>query len=91
MYIHTLRDDWCYLVTVLDLHSKKIIRYSFSRSMTTALVLHALENAISIQQPKPGLILHTDLGSQYTSEEFGRALKEQEMIPSFSRKGCPLR
>ncbi|WP_425415443.1 IS3 family transposase [Peribacillus loiseleuriae] len=88
-YIHTLRDGWCYLATVLDLYSKKIIGYSFSRSMTTELVLHALNNAVSIQQPTPGLILHTDLGSQYTSEGFSQALKEQKIIPSFSRKGCP--
>ena len=57
--------------------------------MTTELVLHALDNAVSVQQPNPGLILHTDLGSQYTSEDFSQALKEQEIIPSFSRKGCP--
>jgi len=88
-YIHTLRDGWCYLATVLDLYSKKIIGYSFSRSMTTELVLQALDNAVSVQQPKPGLILHTDLGSQYTSEDFSQALKEQKIIPSFSRKGCP--
>ncbi|RID81396.1 IS3 family transposase, partial [Mesobacillus zeae] len=61
-YIHTLRDGWCYLATVLDLYS---IGYSFSRSMTTELVLDALNNATSVQQPLPGLILHTDLGSQY--------------------------
>jgi transposase InsO family protein len=88
-YIHTLRDGWCYLATVLDLYSKKIIGYSFSRSMTTELVLQALDNAVSVQQPEPGLILHTDLGSQYTSEDFSQALKEQKTIPSFSRKGCP--
>ena len=57
--------------------------------MTTELVLQALDNAVSSQQPGPGLILHTDLGSQYTSEDFGQALKEQEINPSFSRKGCP--
>jgi putative transposase len=88
-YIHTLRDGWCYLATVLDLYSKKIIGYSFSRSMTTELVLQALDNAVSVQQPESGLILHTDLGSQYTSEDFSQALKEQKIIPSFSRKGCP--
>src|SRR4051794_33335175 len=57
--------------------------------MTTELVLHALDNAVSVQQPDPGVILHTDLGSQYTSEDFSQALKGQEIIPSFSRKGCP--
>ncbi|MDQ0269578.1 transposase InsO family protein [Cytobacillus purgationiresistens] len=54
-YIHSLQDGWCYLASVLDLHSKKSIGYSFSRSMTTDLVLHALNNAISVQQPKPVL------------------------------------
>ncbi|PKG22764.1 DDE-type integrase/transposase/recombinase [Niallia nealsonii] len=72
-YIHTLRYGWGYLATVLDLHSKKIVGYSFSRSMTTEFVLHALDDAVSVQQPEPGLILSTDFGSQYTREEFGRA------------------
>jgi putative transposase len=57
--------------------------------MPIELFLQALNNAVSIQQPGPGLILHTDLSSQYTSEDFSQELKEQENIPSFSRKGCP--
>ncbi|KKB33187.1 Mobile element protein [Bacillus thermotolerans] len=88
-YIHTLRDGWCYLASVLDLHSKKIVGYSFSRSMTTDLVLQALHNAVTTQNPEPGLILHTDLGTQYTSEAFENALKAYEIKQSFSRKGCP--
>lgn len=44
-YIYTLKDGWCYLASVMDLHSKKIIGYSFGRSMTTELVTKALENA----------------------------------------------
>lgn len=88
-YIHTLRDGWCYLASVLDLHSKKIVGYSFSRSMTTDLVLQALHNAVTTQHPDPGLIIHTDLGTQYTSEAFERAVKSYGMKQSFSRKGCP--
>ena len=57
--------------------------------MTTELVLHALDNAVSVQRPVPSHILHTDLGSQYISEDFRQVLKEQKIIPSFSRKGCP--
>src|SRR5690625_2532725 len=34
-YIHTLRDGWCYLASVMDLHTRKIVGYSFSRTMTT--------------------------------------------------------
>ncbi len=69
-YIPTVRDGWCYLVSALDLHSKKIVGYSFSRSMTSELVIEALQNAYTAQKRGKGLILHTDLGSQYTSREF---------------------
>ncbi len=88
-YIHTLRDGWCYLASVLDLHTKKIVGYKFGRKMTVDLVLDALDNAVQAQNPAPGLIVHTDLGSQYTSEDALEQLKKYEMIPSFSRKGCP--
>lgn len=57
--------------------------------MTVDLVLEALDNAVVAQNPAPGLIVHTDLGSQYTSEAFGDRLQKYEMVPSFSRKGCP--
>jgi transposase InsO family protein len=88
-YIHTVRDGWCYLASVMDLHSKKIVGYSFSRSMTTDLVMNALENAYSIQKPAKGLLLHTDLGSQYTSTEFMQYVQTRGIFQSFSQKGCP--
>ena len=44
-YIHTSRDGWCYLASVLDLHSKKIIGYAFGKRMTNDLVVKALKNA----------------------------------------------
>lgn len=89
IYIHTLKDGWCYLASVLDLHSKKVVGYSFSRTMTTELVIKALKNAYETQAPKKGLIIHTDLGSQYTSEEFAKYVLSKDMKQSFSRKGCP--
>ena len=88
-YIHTLRHGWCYLASVLDLHSKKVIGYSFSRSMTTELVKKALENAYVTQKPSEGVIFHSDLGSQYTSEDFAKMIKEYKMVHSFSHKGSP--
>lgn len=45
-YINTLRDGWCYLASVMDLHSKKIVGYSFGRTMVTDLVIKALNNAL---------------------------------------------
>ena len=88
-YIHTVQDGWCYLASVQDLHTKKIVGYKFGRRMTVDLVLDALENAVQAQQPAPGLILHTDLGTQSTSEDFRKKLEQHGITPSYSRKGCP--
>ncbi len=57
--------------------------------MTVDLIVEALDYAVQAQNPTPGLIIHTDLGTRYTSETFQEKLKKHEMIPSFSRKGCP--
>src|SRR5699024_482791 len=88
-YIHTLRDGWCYLASVMDLHTKKIVGYSFSRTMTTELITKALENAYDMQKPDNGLIFHSDLGTQYTSDEFSQTIKAFNMTHSFSYKGSP--
>src|SRR5699024_3295581 len=50
-YIHTVKDGWCYLASVMDLYTKKIVGYSFARSMTTGLVEDALNNAWQTQSP----------------------------------------
>jgi putative transposase len=88
-YVPTVRDGWCYLASVMDLHSKKIVGYSFSRSMTTDLVLQALKNAYETQHPAKGVLLHSDLGSQYTSKDYTEYAQSLGMILSFSQKGCP--
>jgi putative transposase len=89
-YIHTLKDGWCYLASVLDLYSKKIIGYAMSKTMTSELAVQAVRNAILLQRPKAPLILHSDLGSQYTSYEFQKYISETKIIThSFSGKGCP--
>src|SRR5699024_6132208 len=88
-YIHTLRHDLCYLASVMDLHTKKIIGYSFDRNMTTVLITKALQNAHHTQRPAKGLIFHSDLGSQYTSESFQEIIEHYGMRQSFSYKGSP--
>ncbi|MDA9472554.1 Transposase [Enterococcus sp. 5H] len=72
----------------MDLHSKKVIGFSIATSMTTQLVMDALDNATLNNCPK-NVILHSDLGSQYTSQTYQDQVKEHEMYQSFSRKGCP--
>lgn len=88
-YIHTLRDGWCYLASVLDLYSRKVIGYSFGRSMSSELVEKALENAYLSQKPAGGIIFHSDLGSQYTSDSFAKMIEGYNMTHSFSYKGSP--
>ena len=88
-YIHTLKHGWCYLASVMDLHTRKIIGYSFSQKMTTDIVVDALNKAIQSQNPGENVIVHTDLGSQYTSKEFQEELKKNKMMASFSKRGCP--
>lgn len=88
-YIYTIKDGWTYLASILDLHSKKIIGYSYSRNMTTEIVVEALKNAMKGRKIEEGLILHTDLGSQYTSKEFEEYLERCKIKHSYSKKGCP--
>jgi len=71
----------------MDLYTKKIVGFSFDRNMTTALITQALQNAYHTQHPAKGLIFHSDLGSQYTSESFHENIEHYGMIQSFSYKG----
>lgn len=88
-YIHTLKDGWCYLASVMDLYTRKIIGYSFSKNMDSSVTIAALDNAYKVQKPLGCVIFHSDLGVQYTSSEFTDRLKKYGMKASNSRKGCP--
>lgn len=88
-YINTLDDGWCYLSTIMDLYSRKIIGYHFDQYMTTEIVDKALDEAILNRNICNGLILYTDLGAQYTSNEYEEKLKKLAINHSYSRKGCP--
>ncbi|MEN3244485.1 DDE-type integrase/transposase/recombinase, partial [Fructilactobacillus sanfranciscensis] len=63
--------------------------YSFSKKMNTDLVLKTLESAIKNRTITGDLIIHTDLGSQYTSDDYNQRLTELHIRHSYSRKGCP--
>lgn len=89
-YIHTIKDGWCYLASVMDLYSRKIIGYAMSKSIDTDLALQAVKNAVTLQKPTKPLILHSDLGCQYTSSAFKEYINSTKLIThSFSGKGCP--
>lgn len=82
-YVRTW-EGWLYFSFVLDTYSRKIVGWSMANNLKTAeLVLDALNMAIyNRRPPAPGLIHHSDRGSQYTSVEFGGRLKEAKLLPS---------
>lgn len=88
-YIHTVQDGWTYLASVMDLHSKKIIGYAYDTSMTAELAMQAVKNACLNVKVTEGILLHSDLGTQYTSKIFEDYLSLKGIIHSFSRKGNP--
>lgn len=57
--------------------------------MKDQLVIDALNQAVSKEQPQPGLIIHTDQGSQYTGSRFQSLLRQHNFKASMSRKGNP--
>ena len=80
-YVRTW-EGWLYLSFVLDTYSRKVVGWSMANHLRAELVLDALNMAIYTRRPSPGLIHHSDRGSQYTSVEFGRRLKEAGLLPS---------
>lgn len=78
---------WLYVAVVLDLYSRKVVGWSMSSSMTSALVIDALTMAVWRRGKPTQLLHHSDQGSQYTSEDFQRLLAAQGIQCSMSRKG----
>ena len=85
-YIWT-HEGWLYLAVILDLFSRQVVGWSLSNRMTRELVMNALRMAIWRRRPAPGLIFHSDRGSQYCSNDFQNMLKTHGMVSSMSRKG----
>jgi len=76
-----------YLSVLLDLYSRKVVGWSLASHMHTELCMNALNQAITTRSPGPGLLHHSDRGSQYTSGAYQGALAAISARPSMSRKG----
>jgi len=85
-YIPT-REGMLYLATVLDLGSRRCVGWAMRDSLEVELALSALRMARETRRPSPGLIHHSDRGSQYTSEAYRGELAAHEMLASMSGKG----
>ncbi|NRA38383.1 MAG: IS3 family transposase [Planctomycetes bacterium] len=86
-YVQTT-GGWLFLATVIDLYSRKVVGWSFSRSMNRQIIIDALGMAVENRRPEPGLIFHSDRGSQYASYEYRALLKEHNITASMSRTAC---
>jgi putative transposase len=80
-------EGWLYLAAVIDLFSRQVVGWSMQPHMQASLVTDALRMAWFRRHPEPGLIFHSDRGSQYCSALFQRALSSYGMRSSMSRKG----
>ncbi len=83
-YIRTW-EGWAYLATVIDLASRRVVGFSVADHMRASLVEDALKMALQSRRPTPGLIFHSDRGSQYTSATFRELLARNQLRQSLSR------
>ncbi|WP_337955049.1 DDE-type integrase/transposase/recombinase, partial [Garciella nitratireducens] len=65
-----MKNGWTYLASVMDFHSKKILGYAYDTSMSARLAVKAVKNACLNVKNTKNIILHSDLGTQYTSHIF---------------------
>lgn len=85
-YVWT-KEGWLFLAVIVDLFSRQVVGWSMDERMTKELALGALRMAFQGRNPSPGLIHHTDRGSQYASAAYREQLERRGAICSMSRKG----
>jgi len=85
-YVWT-REGWLYLAIVMDFYARRIVGWACSDRLKVALALKAFDRAVALRQPDPGLIHHSDRGSQYCSREYHLRIKKHGMKGSMSAKG----
>lgn len=85
-YIWT-QQGWMYLAVVIDLYSRRVVGWATSGSCDTFLVIRALQLALDMRRPEPGVMFHSDQGSNYASLAFQQFLREHAIVQSMSRKG----
>ena len=84
-----LREEFVFLAVILDAFSRRVIGWALDRNMEDELTLTALRMAIKRRNVLPGLVHHSDRGSQYASNDYADLLKANGIQISMSRKGNP--
>lgn len=81
------REGWLYLAVVLDLYARRVVGWSMQPTLERGLVVAALQDACRRRRPPPGLLHHSDRGSQYASADYQAVLHAAQMTSSMSRTG----
>jgi putative transposase len=84
-----LRDEFVFLAVVIDRYSRKAIGWALDRSLSAEVAIRALQQAIDRRQPPPGVVHHSDQGTQYASADYIAVLQKKQMSPSMSRPANP--
>ena len=80
-------EGWLYLIAVQDVHSRRIVGWSMADHMRSELVTDALQMALAQRRPAPGLIWHSDQGSQFVSLAFGQQARAAGIAQSMGSRG----
>jgi putative transposase len=83
----TTDEGWLYLAAIVDCYSRAVVGWATAPHMRDDLCLAALDDAIARRNPRPGLIHHSDRGSQYTAHDYQKRLRDNHIVCSMSRKG----
>jgi len=81
------QEGWLYLAVVMDLYSRQIVGWAVDNRIKKQLTIDALAMAYWRRKPKPGLLHHSDRGSQYACHDYRKRLNQYGMVASMSRKG----
>ena len=84
-----LQEEFIFLAVILDAYSRRVIGWALDRTMEDDLTLAALRMALAQRSIRPGLVHHSDRGSQYASNDYTDLLKDRGIDISMSRKGNP--
>lgn len=83
-------NGWLYHAVVMDLYSRRVVGWSFSRQRNAHLTMSALRMALDRETPESGCIFHSDQGIEYAAHDHRRMVEDGDLQRSMSRKGTPL-
>ncbi len=80
-------EGWCYLAVLLDAFSRRVVGWALDTQLSASLPLTAWQQAVASRRPGPGLVHHSDRGTQYACTAYQTVLQHHQAVPSMSRRG----